>query len=78
MHFAQAGRTIVLLAANRLATRSMPRRSLGRRNTRKKFWDVWAIRRSWISRKKATLQRALVAMIEAELVESAPRLRHGA
>jgi len=55
-----------------LATRSMPRRSLGRPEYAKEFWErCGAIRRSWISRKEATLQRALVAMIEAELVESA-------
>ena len=73
MHFAQAGTGRSSCCARmRLATRSMPSRSSDRPSTRKKFWErCGAIRRQLDLEKEATLQRALVAMIQAGLVESA-------
>jgi phosphoribosylformylglycinamidine synthase len=55
----------------KLATPSMPSWSLGRPSTQKRFSERWGYPPDLDLEKEATLQRALVAIIQAGLVESA-------
>jgi len=72
MHFAQAGRTIVLLRANRPGDAVDAEAEFGSSEYAKEILGaVWGYPPELDLEKEATLQRALVAMIEAELVESA-------
>jgi phosphoribosylformylglycinamidine synthase II len=66
------GEKLSCCARMKRATRSMPSWSLARRSTRKKFSGaVWGYPPDLDLEKEATLQRALVAMIRAGLIESA-------
>jgi len=72
MHFAQAGRKIVLLRANEAGDAVDAELEFGSTEYAKEILGaVWGYPPQIDIEKEATLQRALVAIIQAELVESA-------
>jgi phosphoribosylformylglycinamidine synthase II len=72
MHFAKAGRTIVLLRANEAGDAVDAELEFGSSEYAKEILGaVWGYPPELDIEKEATLQRALVAMIQAGLVESA-------
>jgi phosphoribosylformylglycinamidine synthase len=72
MHFAQAGRTIVLLRAGEGGDAIDAESEFGSSEYAKEILGaVWGYPPELDLEKEATLQRALVALIQAELVESA-------
>jgi phosphoribosylformylglycinamidine synthase subunit PurL len=72
MHFAQAGRKIVLLRANEAGDAVDAESEFGSSEYAKEILGaVWGYPPELDLEKEATLQRALVAMIQAGLVESA-------